>query len=76
MILQSEDIDPTLLNEEDHNWFMCCHCSKDLIAGEMVCRFPKMDGQIVQGWNLIHPLCMAKILINEAAHQLDESVRV
>jgi len=76
VVITPEDIDPALHDEEAHNWFMCAKCQQDLIAGEMVCRFPKMDGQVVLGWEMIHPLCVANIMINEAAHQIEESIRV
>ena len=76
VILKPEDVDPDLQDEEQNNWFMCCVCQQDLIPGETVCRFPQMDGQVVLHWEMIHPLCVAKLMIDHAAHHIEESVRI
>jgi len=74
-VLQPEDLDPVITENEAH-WLMCCLCNQDLVAGETVCKFPQMDGQVVLTWQLVHPLCVAKLMIDEAAIQLEESVRI
>ena len=74
-VLQPEDTDPTITENERH-WVVCCLCNNDLAAGETVCKFPRMDGQVVLTWQFTHPLCVAKLMIDEAAIQLEESVRV
>lgn len=76
-VLQPVDfsIDPAIEDDGEH-WLMCCLCNQDLVAGETVCKFPQMDGQVVLTWQLVHPLCVAKLMIDEAAVQLEESVRI
>ena len=75
-IVQPEDIDPELHDEEANNWFMCPVCRTDLAPGELVSRMPVIDGQVFVAWNLMHPLCVAKLMIDEAAAYIEWSVGI
>jgi hypothetical protein len=74
VILRTEDMNTG--HDEELSWFTCSKCHKDFMAGEMVCRVPETDGNLVREWALLHPLCIANIMIEQAALQIEESVRV
>ena len=75
-LVQPEDIDPKLHDEEANNWFMCPVCRTDFFPGELVSRMPVIDGQVFVAWNLLNPLCVAKLMIDEAASFIERSVGI
>ena len=75
-IVQPEAKDPELHDEEANNWFMCPVCRTDLAPGELVSRMTGIDGQVFVAWNLMHPLCVAKLMIDEAAAYIERSVGI
>ena len=75
-VVQPEDIDPKLHDEEANNWFMCPVCRTDFFPGELVSRMPVIDGQVFVAWNLLPPLSVAKLMIDEAASFIERSVGI